>query len=93
MDQSGCAPVPGAARLSPASGDGSRACLTFSSRYLDASWVRRIFTCLARGIDDLRDGRQVRTGGVEWTIKDGIPYHAPTLMARVKQIVAQARQR
>jgi len=32
-------------------------------------------------------------GGVEWTIKDGIPYHAPTLMARVKEIVAQARKR
>ena len=31
-------------------------------------------------------------GGVEWTIKDGIPYHAPTLMARVKEIVAQARK-
>jgi hypothetical protein len=30
---------------------------------------------------------------VEWTIKDGIPYHAPTLMARVKQIVAEARKR
>jgi hypothetical protein len=30
-------------------------------------------------------------GGVEWTVKDGIPYHAPSLMARVKQIVAQAR--
>jgi hypothetical protein len=33
-----------------------------------------------------------RSGGVEWTIKDGIPYHAPTLMARVKQIVAEARR-
>jgi hypothetical protein len=32
-------------------------------------------------------------GGVEWTIKDGIPYHAPTLMARVKQIVAEARRK
>jgi hypothetical protein len=32
-------------------------------------------------------------GGVEWTIKDGIPYHAPTLMARVKQIVAEARKK
>jgi hypothetical protein len=33
-----------------------------------------------------------RTGGVEWTIKDGIPYHAPSLMARVKEIVAEARR-
>jgi hypothetical protein len=32
-----------------------------------------------------------RPGGVEWTVKDGIPYHAPSLMERVKQIAAQAR--
>ena len=38
------------------------------------------------GVDEM-----VHTGGFEWTIKDGIPYHAPTLMARVKEIVAQAR--
>jgi len=31
------------------------------------------------------------SGGVEWTVKDGIPYHAPTLMKRVREIVAQAR--
>jgi hypothetical protein len=45
------------------------------------------------GVDEIREGRQVRTGGVEWTIKDGIPYHVPELMARVKELVAQARQR
>jgi hypothetical protein len=33
----------------------------------------------------------VHTGGVEWTIKDGIPYHGPTLMREVKQMVAKAR--
>jgi len=43
------------------------------------------------GVDEIRNGKQVHTGGVEWTIKDGIPYHAPTLMNRVKEIVAQAR--
>jgi Amidohydrolase family len=45
------------------------------------------------GIEEIRDGKQVHTGGVEWTIKDGIPYHAPTLMARVKEMVAQARKK
>jgi cytosine/adenosine deaminase-related metal-dependent hydrolase len=30
--------------------------------------------------------------GVEWTIKDGIPYHAPTLAADVRAIVKAARQ-
>jgi hypothetical protein len=32
-------------------------------------------------------------GGIEWTIKDGIPYHVPTLMREVKDLVARARQR
>ena len=44
------------------------------------------------GVDEIRNGKVVHTGGVEWTIKGGIPYHAPTLMARVKEIVAQARK-
>jgi len=32
-----------------------------------------------------------RGGGIEWTIKDGIPYHVPTLMREVKEMVARAR--
>ncbi|MBZ2184085.1 MAG: amidohydrolase family protein [Bryobacter sp.] len=32
-----------------------------------------------------------QSGKIEWTIKDGIPYHAPTLANRVRQIVAQDR--
>jgi hypothetical protein len=43
------------------------------------------------GIDEIRDGEVVHTGGIEWTIKDGIPYHGPTLMNEVKEIVAKAR--
>jgi imidazolonepropionase-like amidohydrolase len=43
------------------------------------------------GFDDLRDGKVVHTGGVEWTIKEGVPYHAPTLAAEVREIVAKAR--
>ncbi len=30
-------------------------------------------------------------GGIEWTIKDGIPYHAPTLMKEVKDMVDKSR--
>ena len=30
-------------------------------------------------------------GGIEWTIKDGIPYHVPTLMNEVKEMVSEAR--
>jgi hypothetical protein len=35
------------------------------------------------------EGRQ---NGIEWTIKDGIPYHVPVLQAELKEIVAKARQ-
>jgi cytosine/adenosine deaminase-related metal-dependent hydrolase len=43
------------------------------------------------GIDEIRDGRAVHSGGIEWTIKDGIPYHGPTLMKEIKEIVTKAR--
>jgi hypothetical protein len=33
----------------------------------------------------------VHTGGVLWTIKDGIPYSGPRLMADVKAMVSKAR--
>ena len=32
--------------------------------------------------------QNARGGGIEWTIKDGIPYHVPTLMREVKEMVA-----
>jgi imidazolonepropionase-like amidohydrolase len=35
--------------------------------------------------------KAVHAGGIEWTIKDGIPYHVPTLMNEVKEMVARAR--
>jgi hypothetical protein len=43
------------------------------------------------GVLELKDGNLVRAGGVKWTIKDGIVYHAPTMMADVKAIVAKAK--
>ena len=43
------------------------------------------------GVDEIRDGKTIHSGGVEWTIKDGIPYYAPGLMADVKEIVSKAR--
>jgi imidazolonepropionase-like amidohydrolase len=44
------------------------------------------------GTDIAVNGRVVRGGGIEWTIKDGIPYHGPTLMAEVRQMVEEARK-
>lgn len=35
----------------------------------------------------------VHGGGIEWTIKDGIPYHVPTLMRELRDMVSTAKQR
>jgi imidazolonepropionase-like amidohydrolase len=39
------------------------------------------------------NNQNVRGGGIEWTIKDGIPYHVPTLMKQTKHIVDEARSK
>ena len=44
------------------------------------------------GIEELRDGKVNKTCGIEWTIKDGIPFHTPTLAAEVRDMVKKARQ-
>ncbi|MEZ5306940.1 MAG: amidohydrolase family protein [Pyrinomonadaceae bacterium] len=43
------------------------------------------------GTDGVNDGKVVRTGGVEWTLKGGIPFHGPTLSAEVRDIVSKAK--
>jgi hypothetical protein len=43
------------------------------------------------GTTRIVDGEEERTLGVEWTVKGGMPYHGPTLMAEVKAIVDGAR--
>jgi hypothetical protein len=44
------------------------------------------------GVEEIRDGKVYQTGGIEWTIKDGIPFHAPTLAKEVRELVAAARK-
>jgi hypothetical protein len=44
------------------------------------------------GAEVMRDGKPARAG-IEWTIKDGIPYHAPTLAAEVREMVRSAKAR
>jgi len=39
----------------------------------------------------MEDGRMVKKGGVQWTIKDGILYHAPSLLQDIKEMVEEAR--
>lgn len=44
------------------------------------------------GVEDVRDGKAVKTGGVEWTVKDGIPFHVPTVAGEIRDMVRAARQ-
>lgn len=41
----------------------------------------------------LADLKMLYPPGIEWTVKDGIPYHGPTLMQNVKAVVAAAKAR
>ena len=57
-----------------------------------------VLTYDGRAIDNysvIRPGdpkvKVARGGGIEWTIKEGIPYHVPTLMREVKDMVEKAR--
>lgn len=44
------------------------------------------------GVEEIRDGKAVKSGGIEWTITNGIPYHAPTLAKEIREMVAAARK-
>ncbi|HEU5220391.1 MAG TPA: amidohydrolase family protein [Gemmatimonadales bacterium] len=45
------------------------------------------------GTTAIVNGKEAPAGGIEWTIKDGIPYHVPTLMRELKAMVAGARHK
>ena len=38
-----------------------------------------------------QDVRNARGGGIEWTIKDGVPYHVPTLSKEITAMVEKTR--
>jgi hypothetical protein len=44
------------------------------------------------GTDMVKDGKVVHGGGIEWTIKDGIPFHVPTLASEIRTMVAEAKR-
>jgi len=58
---------------------------------VDGNPLENLKVLYAGGTSDLRDGKEVHTNGVEWIIKDGIPYNGPQLMREVKAIVDKAR--
>ena len=43
------------------------------------------------GIDVLENGKMVRRGGVKYTIKDGVVFDAPRLLADVREMVQRAK--
>jgi Amidohydrolase family len=43
------------------------------------------------GTTKIVNGKEEPTGGVTWTIKGGMPYHGPTLLREVKDLVTAAR--
>jgi len=58
---------------------------------VDGNPLEDIKVLYAGGTSAMRDGKEVRTLGSEWVIKDGIPYNGPQLLREVKAIVDKAR--
>lgn len=45
------------------------------------------------GVQDIKDGKLIRRGGIKWTVKDGIVYYVPDLLKDLKKIVSDAREK
>ena len=50
-----------------------------------------VLICYLLGVEALRAGKEARTLGPEWVIKDGIVYSGPQLIREVKAIVDKAK--
>ncbi len=59
---------------------------------VDGNPLKNLKYLYPTGVTELQNGKIVTRGGVQWTIKDGIVYHAPTLLKDVKRIVDQAKK-
>ncbi len=59
---------------------------------VDGNPLEDIKVLYAGGTAAIREGKEVRTLGSEWIIKDGIPYNGPQLLREVKAIVDAAKQ-
>jgi imidazolonepropionase-like amidohydrolase len=58
-----------------------------------AGWAADLIVVNGNPLEDLKALYPgMGKAGVEWTIKDGIPYHGPELMEKVRRIVADARK-
>jgi imidazolonepropionase-like amidohydrolase len=55
-----------------------------------AGWLADLLVLNVNPLENFR-ALYAHKGGIEWTIKDGIPYHAPALAREVREIAAGAR--
>ena len=58
---------------------------------VDGNPLQNLKVLYPTGIMGLKENRVVQKGGVQWTIKDGIVYNAPSLLRDVKILVEKAR--
>ena len=58
---------------------------------VDGNPLKNLKYLYPTGVEEMDGGKMVHRGGVQWTIKDGFVYHAPTMLEDVKKIVEQAR--
>jgi cytosine/adenosine deaminase-related metal-dependent hydrolase len=58
-----------------------------------AGWLADLILVNGNPMEDLKVLYPSGPGGIEWTIKDGVPYHGPTLLREVREIVARDRNK
>jgi dihydroorotase-like cyclic amidohydrolase len=58
---------------------------------VDGNPLKNLKYLYPTGVEEMIEEKMVHRGGVQWTIKDGFVYHAPTMLEDVKNIVEQAR--
>lgn len=58
---------------------------------VDGNPLEDLKVLYAGGTSVIRDGKEARTEGAEWIIKDGIPYNGPRLVNELREIVAKAK--
>ena len=58
---------------------------------VDGNPLKNLKYLYPTGVMEMSRGKLVKKGGVQWTIKDGYVYHAPTMLDDVKSLVSQAK--
>jgi hypothetical protein len=59
---------------------------------VDGNPLHNLKVLYGTGVEVVENGRTVRRGGVRWTIKNGIVFDAPQLLADVREMVRRAKE-